>query len=300
MKKKVENKGSESQSLTKTEQEVLYYLTKEFLTPKKIAIRRGRSVQAIYKTVNSLKKKGVLKNNYLEVENVECTFKPLNQKIRLHGQEFHINILWKNPQYKEKIGSIIYIDGNTVRLYRDSIEVYSNKSFYGDTANRATAESLNYWNRFFIRLENDLKVILVKPRKQNIRQVKAHYAEINNGLAKECNINADKIRLYATEDNKIWFTIDNSFNLDEAETQHTQTAKEDMQEVVAPFFNDLRDNKPPTLSQLMTVLNEMAKINKETAAGLNAVTQILKSQMPHTDLNTKQGVVEGVTPSYVG
>lgn len=292
--------GQEQQKLTPAESEVLYFITEEFLTPKKVSIRRGTSTRATYKIIKNLKEKGLLNSSNIEVHKNVCTCEPVNQSIRLHGQEFHINILFKDDRYKKLMenSNLIYIDGNTIRLYRDSIEVYSNTSFFGDTAQTATADSLAYWQKFFIRLENDLKVILVKPRKQNIRIVKAHYAEMNNGLAKECNLNADRIRIYATEDNKLWFTIDNSFNLNEAETQHTQTAKSDMQDIVTPFFNDLRDNKPPTLSQLMIVINQMAAINKETAAGLNAITTLFKSQLPQEEL--KEKLEEREAPFYVG
>lgn len=295
IKKKVENikplkvkSQGEDKDLSAAQKDVLFLLTQEFLTVKQVAIRRKTTVQAIYKIIRKLKKKGSLGMNnrgFKGVENIKPTFKPPKHfkphKIRLHGQEFNIKILFKDHRYKDllKKCNLLHIDGNTIRLFKDAIEVYSGQSFYADTVQKATVRSFNYWNRLFIRLENEFNVIILKPKYQNIKLVNQHYAEVNNELAEESEKKGDKIRVYTTDDGKLWFTIDNSFNLHEAETVHPSTAQHDIATVVS-FFNDLRDNTPPTLSQLMGIINKMAEINKDTAAGLNA---FIKSQLPNKE-----------------
>jgi len=275
--------------LTQKEASVLHYLTNEFLTVKQVALRQGCSIYYIYRVIRKLKEKGLINAAKKKVQNFESTFEPStpstlpNSKyrgIRLHGQEFNINLLYADHRYKERTGQVINIDGNTVRVYKNSIEVYSGHSFYGDTVQKATVRSFQYWHRFFVRLENDLKVIIVKHRAQNIRMVNQHYAEINNELSQECEKQAAKIRVYTTEDGKLWFTIDNSFNLHEAETQHPQTAKQDMQDVVNPFFNDLRDQNPPLPSQVWKILSEVSVRENEISAGLATMVKYMQSQIP--------------------
>lgn len=277
--------GGKYPKLTKKEQEILTLLTTEFLTVKQVALRRQTSVQSVYKIKKKLEKKGVLTKQFKKVEKKRCGFKPFRALgVRLHGQEFNVKLLWKSPKYKEYIGKLVYIDGNTVRCYRDSVEVYGNVSFEGVDEQRATAESLKYWQRFFSLLESDLKVIVVKPRKNNIELVRAHYAEINNEMAREAEVSGEHIRIFAREDGKLWFVIDNSFNLFEAETQHRETSKRDMM-IVRKHLNDWRDNDPPSSSELMSMLGEVvllikeqASVNKETAAGINAVVKLLEIQ----------------------
>lgn len=278
--------GRTPSNLTPSEKELLHLISEEFLTPKQIAIRRKCKRRVVYKHLASLKKKGVINAAYQVVHKFGGTCAPSSAPIpmqqhakggavhekRLHGQEFNAGILYRDERYKEKAGQIIFIDGNTVRCYRDSIEVYSGQSFFADDIQKATAKSMEYWTRFFVRLENDLKVILVKPRAQNIKLVNQHYAEIGNELATDCEMKGDKIRIYAKEDGKLWFTIDNSFNLREAETLHPHTAKEDMGKVVK-HFNDMRDNNPPTLSELMA-------IQQETAKGLNILVTHQVNPLP--------------------
>ena len=108
----------------------------------------------------------------------------------------------------------------------------------------------------------------------NIKLVKNHYAETNNELSEEINKEDVKIRLYATEDNKMWFEIDNSLNLNEAETTHTETAKQDMEETIKPFFNDLRDNKHLLPSEVNKAILKTQEQIHEIANGLNALLKM--------------------------
>ena len=124
-----------------------------------------------------------------------------------------------------------------------------------------------------------------------------HYAETNNELAQECEKKAYKVRVYTTSDSKLWFLIDNSFNLHEAETVHPETAKEDMGNIVKPFFNDLRDNKPPLPSEMWVILSELAKHEKEIGAGLCSVVEIIKLQFLKQG---KEDVGPEDRPSYIG
>ena len=277
--KKPSKSGQCFAKLTNIESEVLRYLTEDFLTPQKIAIRRGVSERAIYYTINNLKKKGVLNKAYENLHKLEPTSEVFG-RFRLHALELNIRLLFISEFYRKLRGKVnhIIVDGNTVRLYGNSIEVYVAKSFWGDSVQKATSRSNLYVNRLLTRLESEFKIIIVKDRSQNIKVVNAHYSEVNNGLAKDCNINKDKIKVYSNE-GKLWFLIDNSFNLDEAETVHPQRSKQDMEKVIVPFFNDLRNNSPPTLSQVMFLIKEVVNTNKETAAGLNIISELLRSQV---------------------
>jgi len=293
--KRVQNKGSKGSkkgsksglqhpTLTKTEKEILHYLTNELLTPKQIATRRKCSKSAIYKHIRNLKKKGAINKNYQRVQNFERTLTP-KDRIRLHGLELNIKILYLDDRYKryrsEKNG-IYYHDGNTILLYRNSLEVYLVKSFFGETAQSATRKAFEYINRLLMFLENDLDVILVKARNNNVRLVNAHYSEVGNALAREVNDKSEKIRVYAREDGKLWFMIDNSFNLHEAETVHPETAKVDMEEVVRPFFQDLRDQflsegRPVVFSDLKSLVAEILSNQKTFADNLASHVEAVKS-----------------------
>lgn len=271
--------------LTKAEKEILNLLTDEFLTTKKIAIRRKTSVRAVQKIIKKLKEKGAYNIGSQKVRFIEGTSEP--NGIRLHAEQWLIKIIEKNNNYKEKIGKSILIDNNTIRIHRDCISIYSNTYFYGNDVWSATAKSINYWNSLITKLEWELKIILIKPRKQNIERVRAEYAQIRNGLAIKCEKEAEKIKIRTREDGKIWFEIDNSFNLREAETKHPETAERDMQGVVEPFFNDLRDkesylpsNTKDMIDKLAITSHNMLKYVDKTNENIAWLAENIKSHGP--------------------
>ena len=300
MKKKVVKKGCKSGScqpkLSKTEAEILHYLTNEYLTIKQISIRRGTSRQAVNKTLQKLKKKGLINQHYEKVDKSQPTL-PIH-KVRLHGQEFNVKILFKDKRYEKLRGraNTVFVDGCTVRLYRDSVEVYSNRSFWGEDVQKVTSESFVFWNRFFSRLESDLKVLLVKSRYDNVRLVNSHYSEVNNELSRDCKEKGVKLRVFTRDDGKLWFLIDNSFNLSEAETVHPESSKGDM-EKVKDVFNDIRDKPLYPLSELSSMMADTVKQLNSVSHGLSSVVSFLKSQLPVEPKIVKGG---GVKPDYVG
>lgn len=297
--KKVESQGMVTRDLTEIEQQVYDMLFLEFLTVKQIAKRRQTSRQAIYKITKKLKEKGLLNDSCHSivgrVDKIRCyTPMPPLHSIRLHAQEFNIKLIHKPINWLGKVGITLNIDGNTIRCYNESIEIYSGQSFYGKDANEATSVSMSYWNQFFIKLENKLKIIIVKPKYENIKLVKHEYSETNNELASDANLKSYKIRVRSTESGKVWFEIDNSFNLNEAETKG-YTAKEDMQEIVQPFFNDLRNNKVMLPSELQSLVGTHIKNTTEVAIALNLLIQMMggvkKPEDPAPDSSR---------PDYVG
>lgn len=239
------------QPLTEAEKEVLKMITEEFLTPKQIQIRRKCSRQAFYKILKKLKQKGALNSGLQQVDKTDA---PVNlQPIRLHGQEFNIKLLFQDQNYQKALerSNLIFLEGHTVKLYRNSLEIYAGEgtSFYGDTAHDAFSKSLIYWKKFIVRLENDLKVILMKPRSQNIRLVNQHYARGESEVYAHATEKKERIKIFAQEDGKLAFITDDSFGFNEDETVHPLTAKPDREEIDKQI-NDWRLNHPPTNSEL--------------------------------------------------
>ena len=281
--------------------EILRLFVNEGLTPTQIRIRlklRSKDNSYVNRVLRKFRNDGIIPCPDKGVpETLPTRGLPeyLGQKIRLHGQEFNIKILYKDQRYKNILNksNLLYVDGNTIRLYRDSIEVYSAQSFYAEDVQKCYTDSVSYFQRLFMRIENDLKIIIIKSRKSNIKEVSRHFAWIHNGIAKECRNTGDKIRIYTKDDGKLWFLIDNSFNLDEAETVHPVTSKSDMQLALEPFFNDLRDNNAGiTMSHVLEAIKQISEQHKETATALNAIVQLMK---PAISTNTSQEV-----PDYVG
>jgi len=271
---KVEKEGLKfpilNPQLTNAEKEVLHLITEEFLTIKQIAQRRNCSVQAVYKITKSLKKKGVLDIGLNKVEKVESTF---NQSdLRLHGQEFNIRILWQDTDFQRKLkgSNTIFLDGNTIRLYKNSIEIYSGQSFFGKLVNEVERKSLDYWERFIIRLEHDLKIQLKKNRARNIKIVNQHWARGDSEITDNAIKYRERVWVYAEEDGKLAFITDDSFGFREDETLHPITAKPD-RKAIDKQVNDWRLRDPPTQS-------ELSKIQADIGQGLKILIGVVSKQ----------------------
>ena len=254
IKKKVEKKSLQSPptspKLTFIQKEYLRLITEEFLTIDQIATRRNVSIQAVYKIVQKLRDKGALTITNEKVEKNQW-YQLQKDKTRLHAQEFNIKILWQDQFYQKNLrkSNVFYLDGNLIKLYRNSVEIFSSQSFFGKDNLEADRKGNEYWNKFFRRLENDLKVILIKNRAKNIKEVKREYAHTDSEVYENTEKHKDRIMVYAEEDGKLAFLTDDSWQFNEDEFVHTETAKQD-RGFADKHINDWRLKNPPTQSEL--------------------------------------------------
>jgi DNA-binding CsgD family transcriptional regulator len=278
--------------LTPAEREVLLMITKDFMTVKQVAIRRKTSTRAVYNIRKQLIEKGILNivnqavsHQDIRVHKKGGVFNSCEHPIRLHGEQFHIKIISCDDRYRQLVSKgskIITLDDQTIVCNRNSIEIYSTLSYFGKSTNECDSKALSYWTHFFVRLEQTVKCILMKRDHMNISRVKAEYAETNNEIAKTALRENDKVRVVGA-DGKVWLLIDNSFNFNECETVHPRDSKQDMQDTVQPFFNDLRENDYIPLSEVSKYMAQMSKQIYEiscavqaNAHSINSIIQIIK------------------------
>lgn len=282
--------------LTKKQEEIYKALVFEYKTIKQIAHQRGVSRQAIEKTIKKLGERGLNLGGFNR--GVAFRHHPLDtpHKIRLHAQHFILKIIRGSDTYRRAIGNRIKIDGNTIECNKENLEVYSNTDFFGDTPSEAKKKSLDYFFNIFKKIEDRLKILIVKDGYLNIKEANAHYSEINNELARDNTQRGVKLGIKG-EDGKTWLKTDNSFNLNELETVHPNLAKEDM-EKIKPFFDDLRAN-PMTLSDLTKATKELATQSLETARGLGTVVNILGINLKREQEQT-QKETDKTVPEYIG
>lgn len=260
---------------SKKQSEIIDLYSNQFLTAKQISCRLKITIQYVYRIIKKMKEKGIINK---AGEKIGGGFNLSPHPLRLHAMQFVIKILWKDRRYfkiKKERGNIFDFKGDTIKLNEGSVEVYSSKSFFGVDPRQLFSEGVSFYNNFFRRLEEDLKVILIKPRSINIKLCQFHIAETQNEIAKDYE-HRRGIRIHAQEDGKLWFLIDNSFNFHEMEFVHPKTALEDSEKVLK-HVNDFRNNDPPTISEVMVILKDAVVITKETAAGLNGIVHLMQA-----------------------
>lgn len=296
-------KGQGSPVLTPTQREVLDMLTREGITPKQIALRRETTPRAVRKIIQKLKQMGAVSTTMMEVPFLDRGPEPRNL-LRLHAEHWRIAILWKSEGYNRRWkqgNTIMDMDGNTVKLHRNVIEVYSGQNFYGDDEDHVDSKAMAYWSRLGRRLEHDLKVIIVKPRVNNWSRVRQEYATTDSDLAKEQErIQGRRIKVYTTDDGKLWFTTDQSLTY-EHEAHHGLSAKQDSK-MVNRVLNEWRDGKAMLPSDLQTMiaatqdqLQEIARAQVNTNTQISTLLGVLGAR-PEPQGNDK----ESSRPDYLG
>ena len=208
--------------------------------------------------------------------------------IRGHGFQFTIrlpNIVnWdKRAVYLDKKnirwipignnweGQRIVYKSHKVWLTAKSIVIWcpKDKSYFGTTAKESRRYAL-YDIKMYIK--SLFKYLTIPNISYSLKFSKQHYAEIKNELARQYNRDGHKLRVKGFDGE--WLLIDKSLNVDELETVHTQTSPKDMDKIITPFFNDLRNNLPPLPSQIQIYINK-------TQEQLNLLAQLQAN-------NTKQ------------
>lgn len=241
----------------KVQKQILKLYVIDHLTVKKIASRRKTSVQAVYKVLKELRKRGLLQR-----QSLKATTPPpplVERYYRLHGLQWDITIIDQRKTYQNalKRGNIINLYNNTIVMYKDKIEIYLGKdiSFNSETQEETFIQAFNYFNDLIDKLESRYNMLLRKHGYHNITLCSGHLAEVNNEMARELYLTKEYITIYGTSDDKAWFKIDYSKRqYKEAETIHPQRFKKDAQIIFGKYLNDWRDKNPMTNSQLQEIM----------------------------------------------
>ncbi len=263
----IQNYSNKIEDLTENQKQVYYFLTKDYLTIKEIAQRRKTSLKAVYNIVNKLISLNIINKNYNKLESIQNLWgqsQHINKNsLRLHGQRFTIEILDITNKYLNdlKNKNRTSIDNNTIFMYEKELVIYSNKDFWGYSVDNCFEQSSLYWNNYLRTLENDLNIILIKPRKCNIKDFGCHIARINDPLAKEINFNKDQLKVYAP-DGKLRLIVDNSFNLDELEAVHKDTSPKDMKKV-EQMYKEILENELLSPLEIHKIIQENEKFKSE-------------------------------------
>lgn len=270
--------------ITKTQREIYKLLSEDGLSVRAIAQRRQTSLKAVYKTITILKKKAKLSKRFKPYEKERGTIEPFfkdsiknKPQIRLHGQQFRIKIINNSEKYKniKEKSNILKLDGSTICLHNKSLSIFNKNSYFADNETLALSLASEYIDKLMWKLEEKFDIIILKSEYTNSKIVRSHYAETQNGLAKDLEKKDIKLKITTNEDGKIWLIIDNSFNLHEFENTHPNSGADDMF-IMRPFFNDLRENPKIMLpSEMNKNLNTCWVALKGHTKNINHTSEIV-------------------------
>lgn len=179
-------------------------------------------------------------------------------------------------------GQRLTIDGRKTHLTNKSIVIYDRSSYFAEKAIEAKSNAVHSFISIIKKLERLLHVELTIGSDYKFKVSRQHYAMVKNALAQQYNSEGLKLEVRSEGDNSLWFLIDNSFNLDEAECVHSNTGMTDAQKMQA-HFNSVKD----TGATMHTVL-ELNHGLQKLFAGIQEVqsTSLIDQAAFASDLRT--------------
>jgi len=275
-----------AKTLEITKQNANYYVSSlkisEFI--KKI----GYGVWEISKEFN---KEEVKKSPWITSNTPQKLFISLKQDcVRAHAFQFVLQIPkdLKNWNKREQIlqylkipfddlnlfggGQKIEFNGHKIHLTNKSIIIFAKESFIHETAREAQSKAIDYFIQIVKQLERLLKANFGPFGKYKFKVSRSHYSLIKNALARQYNDKKERLHVY--NDSGLWFIIDNSFNLHEAETVHPKTSLSD-NEKVQDFFNSLKQD-PLTTTEIKENFQEIRMMIRETSKKQIELAQIIE------------------------
>lgn len=173
-------------------------------------------------------------------------------------------------------GQKLDFKGRKVWLMNKSIVIYEKSSYLADTAQKAKDYALADLISLVKSLERKLHANLSFGGKYKFKVSRQHYALIKNALARQYDREGKKLQVYNSSG--LWFLIDNSYNLHEAETVHSKTAVSDNQKV-QDFFNGIKDLDGFTPSFIVTSLGKAVEQIGQHGENLNNYMVHLKAHV---------------------
>ena len=276
------NQRVNSTKLSKDQEQVLFYLTKDFLTPTEIAYRRGTSYQAVSKLILKIRKKGYLTGGSTKVGRVNIrTPKHIKKMWELHALHFIIKPYYFYPRYdkirKEQGNYGIRYREWTIMLHPDSVRIQSGEKvrFIHEDKDQAIAMAQESFNRLLYEIQNRYGFEVWKDKKANIRQVNGELARSPSEIGESRKGKFLQIRGH---DGKVCFKVDKS-KLAEHEYPHPENYYDDS-EVVEPYIQDWLYNKPLTNSQLQQennkIMNFVLKSHEQTIKTQNILEKNIR------------------------
>jgi len=275
-------------------------LYREGFKPSQIAKLKGFSRQYVSRVISDLKDQDPsLVNSFLSSQPDDDS---KGWKKNVHAQQIRAFVHWAGDRYQKNPNAYFkdFVAGVDVACQGSFIILRSNKKrFYAESEQKALWKSLGFWSDVIHKLEDRLGVLIFKKGAQAFEFLYQEFETQDSAVAVDAERKGHVWRVFHGDDGKLRLSVDWSEGTPNHETHHKRDAHVDSV-VFERHVNSILDNpQAPTFSELINVVQGIAVANKETAVGLKAVVEVLKTQFPKKDF-VEPNDLKGVRPDYFG
>ncbi len=200
---------------------------------------------------------------------------------KLHNWLLRADILRKANIPFQQVNTLgnrqqILFKGRKIQLTDRKVLVFEPASYMADTAKDSHSYAIIEFLELVKSLERYVGASFISAGRYRFKVARQHYALVKNALAKQYDKEKKKLHCYTADG--LWFEIDNSFNLHEAETLHPKTAVDD-NEKVQDFFNGIKEGWADEVMKDLLHLKEIAKGSSQAQMDMTMWMQQVDSNM---------------------
>lgn len=234
--------------------------------------------QGVEQGVTSLTRKSVLKIDDKHSHAFRFVLRFADDLTNWSGRDRTLKVKGFKAVRKAGIGKVWMSDCYNFKCWfaDKSITVYfpSWKRYFTDSARTGYNFAVADFLELIVKLEEVFGVSFKIDGSYRFKVGKQHHGLIHNDLAKMYNRKKELLNVY-DKNGELWLLIDNSnpegFGLNEVECVSTPNAVKDMDEVIDPFFNQLKDTR------LMP--NDILNMEKKNQEMFREVAGLMKNQV---------------------
>jgi DNA-binding transcriptional ArsR family regulator len=260
----------------------------------------------VWEIIKEFEKKEVQKTTRVTSRQLGVNLNLFKQdRVRGHAFQFKINLPelrnWKNREklfLKKDIkfepliigginrGQKLEFKGRKIWLTNKSIVIYEKSSYLADTSKESQERAIQDMLALMKSLEKHLLANFKTGRYYKFRVSRQHYSLVKNALAQQYDKEGNKLQVY--NEDGLWFLIDNSYNLHEAETVHPKTSVDDNKKV-QDYFNGIKkfENYTPqfVVNSMQGIQNNQLVFTQNIESHIKAIqdissaTQMLKEEV---------------------
>jgi len=273
-------------------------LYSEGFKPAQIAKLKGFSSSYIARIVRQLKRDDPSIVNSFLSSRPDDSSRGWNKNV--HAQKIRAFVHWAGDKYNKSPNAYFknFVDGVDVGCQGKYIYLSSNKKkFYAESEQKALWKSLSFWKGVISKLEDRLGVLIFKKGAQAFEFLYQEWETQDSAVAVDAEKKGHIWRVFHSDDGKLRLSVDWSEGTPNHETHHKRDSHVDSV-VFEKHINSILDSpQAPTFAELVGVVRDVVAVNKETAMGLKAVVEVLKTQFPKRDVVDD---LKGVRPDYFG
>ena len=187
-----------------------------------------------------------------------------------------VYLIKKKIPYEELNQYIIRIKINNKKIWlcKKSIVIYFEKeeSYIETKAKYSKEDAISEALKIIKKLETLFKVSFKINKEYIFKISKQHQAIMKSKFAE--NFNKRRKYLKVRNENGLWLITDYSFKIDETEGVHKDTADKDIDKVINPFLNDLKDYNEKTGETIK--ITDIIKITASNTANIKEYAENIK------------------------